>query len=239
MKITLIADGYSKWHRFTRRWGISFLLGETILFDTFGDEKVFLYNVQKFYVDLSKVRHIVISHEDWDHIAGLWPVLERYKDLIVYICPSFAPEIKQKIRSYGVKCVEVEKPMLIADNVWTTGELPGTSKNRIINEQSLVIKTACGLVLLCGCAHPKVADIVQFAEDYFHEKVCSLIGGFHLKDNAEEENRAIIENLFKAGVKEVVPLHCTGSGARKIFRKNFQEKFKRLREGQQICIEEL
>lgn len=238
MRIILIADGFSKWHRFIRRWGISFLLGETILFDTFGDEKIFLNNVREFYVDLSRVRHIVISHEDWDHIAGLWPVLERYKDLTVYICPSFAPEIKQRILSYGVKYVEVEKPLLIDDKIWSTGELPGTSKGRIINEQSLVVKTSGGLALLCGCAHPKVADIVQFAEKQFNEKVLYLIGGFHLKDNSDETNRILVENLQNVGVKEVVPLHCTGGQARKFFHEIFKDGYGSLEEGQEINLEE-
>ena len=234
MHILLIADGFTKWHRFIRRWGISFLLGEKILFDTFGDEKVFLNNVRKFYVDLSKIRHIVISHDDWDHIAGLWPVLERYKDLTVYICPSFAPEIKQRIRSYGVKCVEVEKPLLIDDKIWSTGELPGISKGRVINEQSLVVKTSEGLALLCGCAHPKVADIVQFAEKQFNEKVVYLIGGFHLKDNSDNENRAIIDSLRKSGVRDVVPLHCTGRLARNLISKIFGDGYSRIREGQML-----
>ena len=234
MRIILIADGFTKWHRFIRRWGISFLLGETVLFDTFGDEEVFMNNARKFYADLSKVRHIVISHEDWDHIAGLWPILEQYRDLTVYICPSFAPEIKQKIQSYKVKCVEVKGPLLIEDKIWSTGELPGTSKNRIINEQSLVIKTPQGLALICGCAHPKVEDIVNYSEKYFGEKVRYLIGGLHLKDNTDETNRIIVENLQRAGVKEVVPLHCTGGQARKLFRKIFKDGYGSLKEGQML-----
>ena len=71
MKIKVIATGASKWERFIRRWGIAFLIGDDMLFDTFGDARVFMNNVRKFKIDLSKIKHIVISHDDWDHVTGL------------------------------------------------------------------------------------------------------------------------------------------------------------------------
>ncbi len=36
MKIKIIAAGLSKWERFIRRWGVSFLIGEDVLFDALG-----------------------------------------------------------------------------------------------------------------------------------------------------------------------------------------------------------
>ncbi len=85
MRIKIIAVGSSKWERLIYRWGVSFLAGEDVLFDTFGDPGVFLHNIRKFNIDTAKVKHIVLSHDDWDHIAGLWYVLDKRKDISVYI----------------------------------------------------------------------------------------------------------------------------------------------------------
>jgi 7,8-dihydropterin-6-yl-methyl-4-(beta-D-ribofuranosyl)aminobenzene 5'-phosphate synthase len=75
MKIKIIATGSGRFERFIRRWGVSFLLGEDVLFDTFGDPQVFLKNMRKFKVDPGKVKHIILSHDHWDHISGLWYLL--------------------------------------------------------------------------------------------------------------------------------------------------------------------
>jgi metal-dependent hydrolase (beta-lactamase superfamily II) len=42
MQIKVIAVGSTKWQRLIRRWGVSFLIDEDILFETFGDPYVFL-----------------------------------------------------------------------------------------------------------------------------------------------------------------------------------------------------
>jgi len=55
MKVKVIATGSSKWDRFTGRWGVSFLVGEDLLFDSFGDAKAFFGNMRKFGVDISKI----------------------------------------------------------------------------------------------------------------------------------------------------------------------------------------
>ena len=81
MQIRIIAVGSTKWEMFLCRWGISYLIGQDLLFDTFGDPYVFLRNAERMNIDLSKIKHIVISHDHWDHISGLWYVINRYKDI--------------------------------------------------------------------------------------------------------------------------------------------------------------
>ena len=59
MKFTLIAEGSTKWQRFICRWGVSFLIGEDVLFDTFGDPGVFFNNMREFNIDVAKIKHLV------------------------------------------------------------------------------------------------------------------------------------------------------------------------------------
>jgi 7,8-dihydropterin-6-yl-methyl-4-(beta-D-ribofuranosyl)aminobenzene 5'-phosphate synthase len=236
MKLTLIADGSTKWQRFIRRWGVAFLIGEDVLFDTFGDPGVLLNNMRKFNIDAARIKHIVLSHDDWDHIAGLWYLIPNRQDTTVYVCPGFKQEIKDKIASFGVKIIEVDATTAIKDDIYSTGEICGESKGRSIYEQSVVIKTTDGLVVLCGCAHPGVVNIVQYVKENFHSNIYSLVGGFHLKDNADETNIGIIEGLHKFGVHRIAPIHCTGARAVNIIKRLFGSGCLLIREGQEITL---
>lgn len=213
MQIRVIATGSTKWQRFIRRWGVSFLIGEDILFDTFGDSGVFLNNIRRLNINTDKIVHIVLSHDDWDHITGLWSLIPNRNDITVYVCPGFKQEIKDRIISSGVKLVEAKEAMPVKENVYLTGELSGGSEGRTIYEQSVVIKTADGLAVLCGCAHPGLVDIVRYVKERFHENVYLLIGGFHLKDNTNDKNLRIIKDLRELGVRKIMPMHCTGKRA--------------------------
>ncbi|MDD5439805.1 MAG: MBL fold metallo-hydrolase [Candidatus Omnitrophica bacterium] len=236
MAIKVIATGSSAWERFLRRWGVSFLIGDDVLFDAFGDPAVLLGNMRKFNVDTAKIKYIILSHDDWDHTAGLWQLLPDRKDISVYICPGFKQEIKDKIASFGVKLIEAGTTIHIKGAMYSTGELYGESGGRKIYEQSVVIKTADGLAVLCGCAHPGAVNIVRHVNERFQGSVHLLIGGFHLKDNTDEVNLDVIKDLQKLGVRRIAPMHCTGTRAVAAMRGAFGQGFMKIREGDTIKI---
>jgi 7,8-dihydropterin-6-yl-methyl-4-(beta-D-ribofuranosyl)aminobenzene 5'-phosphate synthase len=231
MQIQVIASGSKKWERFFRRWGVSLLIGEDVLFDTFGDSGVLLNNIRKFNIDAGKIKHIVLSHDDWDHITGLWYLIPNRKDITVYICPGFKREIKDRIASFGVKLIEAGGMTQIKDVIYSTGELYGESEDRKICEQSVVIKINGGLAVICGCAHPGVVNIIRHVKESFHEDIHSLMGGLHLKDNTDEKNRSIIEELRELGVRRIAPMHCTGKLATEAMREVFGRDVIRVKEG--------
>ena len=109
MNIKIVAVGSTRWQRFIRRWGVSFLIGEDLLFDTFGDPGVLLRNMRKLNIDTAKIKRIVLSHDDWDHISGLWYLLPNRTDITVYICPGFQQELKDRIAQMGL-CKALEIP---------------------------------------------------------------------------------------------------------------------------------
>lgn len=234
MQVRVIAVGSTKWERFIRKWGVSFLINEDVLFDTFGDPGVLLRNMRKFNIDPVKIKHIVLSHDDWDHISGLWYLMRQRKDITVYICPGFKQEIKDRISSFGVKVVEARGVTRIKDDIYSGGEFYGESQERKIYEQPLVIKTAGGLAVICGCAHPGVVNIVGNIKESFKANVNLLIGGFHLKDNTNEKNYSIIIQLRELGVCRVAPMHCTGKRALEIMSKVFASNFVRAKAGDSI-----
>ena len=237
MKITILAEGSTKWQRFIKHWGLSILIDDDILFDTFGKPEYVLKQLKRFSIDFDKMKHIVVSHDDWDHVSGLWKILERNNDVTVYICPHFSPDIKAKIKRYGARFVEVDKLTEIRSNVYLSGELQGGSRGGVaLPEQYLAIKTPKGIVVITGCAHPGIVEIVQHAKVNFNSEICLLIGGFHLKDNSDEVNSGIITKLRGLGVRKVMPLHCTGRIAQELFTKEYGQSCIMTNKGQTIEI---
>lgn len=237
MQIKIIAVGSTKWERFIYRWGISYLIGQDLLFDTFGDPYVFLRNVERMNIDLSKIKHIVISHDHWDHISGLWYIINRYKDINVYICPNFDIKIKERIRFFGVNVVETKGFLRIKDEIYSTGEIEGRFKNINISEQTLVVNSENGLIVITGCAHPGILTILKEVKKNFPDKeIFCALGGFHLLDKERKDIELIVNEFKKMGIKKVGPTHCSGKLAEEIFQKQYRENFISIRAKEIIQI---
>ncbi|MFA5159465.1 MAG: MBL fold metallo-hydrolase [Candidatus Omnitrophota bacterium] len=233
MKIRLIAEGSTKQERKTLRWGISFLVGD-VLFDVFGRVDIFRKNIKRFKINLFRVKHVVISHEDWDHVAGLGDFLRTNSKARVYICRKSGKTLKELILNSGGSLVEVGKTRKINRNIFSLGQMRANTGRGILCEQALVVKSRNGFSVITGCAHPEIVRIVRQAIRIFGKRIYAVCGGFHMKDNTREENLKIIAELQALGVKKVLPLHCTGSAARQLFRKTYGRDLVPLREGQTV-----
>ena len=236
MKLNILAEGSTKWQRFIKHWGLSILIDDDILFDTFGKSDYVLKQLKRFKIDVNKIKHIIISHDDWDHVTGLWKILERNQDVTVYICPHFKSEIKAKIKRYRARIVEVGGVSNLRDNIYLSGELTGKRRDSDISEQYLAIKTIKGIVIITGCAHPGIIEIVQHAKAAFNSNIRLLIGGFHLKDHTMEEAHNVVLKLKELGVSQTIPLHCTGSIAQELFSKEYKQDCTVVNESQTIEI---
>jgi 7,8-dihydropterin-6-yl-methyl-4-(beta-D-ribofuranosyl)aminobenzene 5'-phosphate synthase len=93
-------------------------------------------------------------------------------------------------------------------------------------EISLALKTENGIVLITGCSHSKVEEIVRTTKQYLGANIDLVEGGFHLfpYDATYITN---IAHLMKddLGVRRVAPAHCTGNLAFKIFRDLYGENY--------------
>lgn len=235
MKIKILATGSSKWERFIRRWGVSFLIDEDVLFDTFGDLKVLLNNIRKFNIDISKIKHIVLSHDHWDHVGGLWYLINNRKDITVYICSGFKQETKDKIASFGVNVVEVSPLTMIKKDLFSSGQIQAFYAGNSLFEQALVIKFLKNLTVITGCAHPGIVNIIDTVKKYFlREKVSFVMGGLHLKDSSNLQIEEVISALKARGISKVASMHCTGKAATKLLKKRFGINFLRVVEGSVI-----
>jgi 7,8-dihydropterin-6-yl-methyl-4-(beta-D-ribofuranosyl)aminobenzene 5'-phosphate synthase len=224
LKITIVYDNNEYDPSLETKWGFSCLvegLKKTILFDTGGDSATLLSNMRKMRIEPEEVDVIVLSHIHGDHIGGLNGFLEENSNVIVYLPESFPRSFKDETRSFGAEVVEVSEAQELFTGVYTTGELGNG-----IKEQSLIVTSSQGLVVITGCAHPGVVNIVRKAKDMMVEKpVYFVIGGFHMSGASTRQIQSVVEGFRQLGVRKIAPCHCSGDETRKQFREEYGEDY--------------
>jgi 7,8-dihydropterin-6-yl-methyl-4-(beta-D-ribofuranosyl)aminobenzene 5'-phosphate synthase len=237
LSITVSYDNNPYKERLTTAWGFSCVIRgteKTILFDTGGDGSILLTNMEKLGINLKEIDLVVLSHIHGDHVGGLPSFLGNNPEVVVYLPKSFQKGFKDEVKGYGAKVVEVQEPLKICDGVYSTGEL-GTW----IKEQSLVIYTEKGLIVITGCAHPGIVKIVNKAKELFKDDVLFVMGGFHLGGEGKGEIEKIVSSFRKLGVSYVGPCHCSGDAARQLFKEQYGENFINVGVGRVITMNDL
>ncbi len=217
MNIKILIDNNSFKEGLETSWGFSCLIegkDKNILFDTGSNPFLLLRNIKRLKVNLKDIDIVFLSHMHWDHIGGLYAIIEKNPGVRVFLLESFSKKFKENIEQFGVKTVGIKDPLKICKNVFSTAEL-GTS----IKEQSLIIKTEKGLLIITGCAHPGVLRILKHVKNIFNNDIFLLFGGFHLENQSDVEK--IIADIKKSGVRYIAPCHCTGKLATELFEKEY------------------
>jgi len=219
-KITLISvyDNYQISPELKTDWGFALVIEtpkEKILFDTGGNSEILLFNMKKLGIDPKSISKIIISHAHHDHLGGLEGFLKENSKVEVFILDSFPEKVKEMVKSYGAQLIEISKPQKISDFVFSTGPLEGPPE-----EESLIILSNQGLIVITGCAHPGIVNIVKKAKEMFPQKEIYLVlGGFHFPP------KRVVEEFKNLGVKKVAPSHCSGEEIREAFKEEYQENF--------------
>jgi 7,8-dihydropterin-6-yl-methyl-4-(beta-D-ribofuranosyl)aminobenzene 5'-phosphate synthase len=235
LEITVLYDNNPHRRGLETAWGFSCLVRgtkKTILFDTGGDGSLLLRNMKGMGIDPRQIDLIVLSHIHGDHVGGLRSILEKNPDVAVYLPESLPGDFKEEVKGYGAKVIDVRGPLKICGHVYSTGEL-GT----LIKEQSLIVKTEKGIIVITGCAHPGILEIIKTAKDLTKDDVLLVIGGYHLGGKSNGEIEEIVKGFRKLGVRSVGPCHCTGDRARQSFEQEYQENYIDMGVGKVITME--
>ncbi|MCF8029580.1 MAG: MBL fold metallo-hydrolase [Desulfohalobiaceae bacterium] len=186
MDLTIIYDNTAFDPRLGAGWGFSCLVacGEaTVLFDTGADGDLLLSNMEKLCIRPGSVDYVFISHLHLDHVGGLASFRAVNRDAKVYF-PDTAPNRAKH------KMIALREQQRLLPGMYTTGILEGI-------EQSLLVWTSRGWVVISGCAHPGVGRILQAAAGL--GDIRALIGGLHDFQKFE----------LVRGLELICPTHCT------------------------------
>jgi 7,8-dihydropterin-6-yl-methyl-4-(beta-D-ribofuranosyl)aminobenzene 5'-phosphate synthase len=231
MKIAVVYDNKTLDPDLSPAWGFSCLVGDDLLFDTGGDSPRLLSNIVQMGFDVGGIKSVVLSHAHGDHTGGLGGLLAINRNLTVYLPRSFPTRFKTQVRSHA-QVVEVHEPMEIAEGIYTTGEM-----GRGLVEQALVLVTNQGLVVITGCAHPGIVNIVRKAKEVVNGEVYLVMGGFHLGGASAKAVEGIIADFRRLGVQKVAPCHCTGDRAIGMFAAEYGEDLIEIGVGMVLDIE--
>jgi 7,8-dihydropterin-6-yl-methyl-4-(beta-D-ribofuranosyl)aminobenzene 5'-phosphate synthase len=137
--------------------------------------------------------------------------------------------IKPQYEATGGVFVIHDRPEQLYPGVWLTAPVPrkypehnwsetgkvttpaGVVEDNLPEDMSLVVDTDPGLVVLTGCGHAGIVNIVDYARAVVRPaRIHALIGGIHLFDASDETLRWTAQKLAESGVDNFVGAHCTG-----------------------------
>jgi len=264
MKITILCNDKAR-RPFSSEHGFSALVetgSSSVLFDT-GSSDLFLNTMKILNLNPSEIKNIVLSHGHYDHVGGL-RYLPSKGDLKVWVKGSiFLPNFSGK-RFAGIDWGKLKSSLQfselesscqrICDSIFSWGPAPmensfeepdpkfqiiqGEEKRRNLFEEelNLVIEAESGLTLLTGCAHRGIANIAYGAQNLFKKRIRMIVGGFHLFNASLERIRRVIDFFNGFGVEKIVPCHCTGERAVKLFRRKFKGEVLACETGTSITV---
>jgi 7,8-dihydropterin-6-yl-methyl-4-(beta-D-ribofuranosyl)aminobenzene 5'-phosphate synthase len=137
--------------------------------------------------------------------------------------------LKAPYEATGGRFVVVQRPTEVFPGGWLTGPVPrrhpernwsghtkvrtdqGLVEDTVPEDMSLVVDTERGLVVVTGCGHAGVVNILDYAREAVRPApVRAVVGGLHLFPADEAALDWTAGKLRGAGVAHLLGAHCTG-----------------------------
>lgn len=153
------------------------------------------------------------------------------------------PYSKSDLEAVGVNFEFITDFKEVLPGFWFTGQIPQIHEERldrrlytmrnnhivpdpVKDEASLVVHTNSGWILLLGCAHPGLRNILEYASQIlgigqFH----AIIGGTHLGMLETQKTSEAIEAFDRFAVQCIATAHCTGANANAAIKSHFGQRF--------------
>ena len=218
--------------------------GRRILFDM-GVDSLFLRNAEKLGIDIGAVDLAVVSHGHDDHGGGLGVFLERNGSAPVYLNRRafghyYTKRMKMPVYIGLSQELERSRRMIFVDEFTDLGEgmilfsgvtgreydSPANERlfmrkgqkmepDDFLHEQNLLIEENGKAVLVGGCAHCGIVNILERAKELLGRAPDVVVSGFHLHESGlpmKEEARFVrsIAKRLRQEPTHYYTCHCTG-----------------------------
>lgn len=96
---------------------------------------------------------------------------------------------------------------------------PTTMEDVVPDDSVLLYRTLDGFVILSGCAHSGICNVVRYSKEiakkkWNTQKVKGVVGGFHLLHSSPEVLEQTAKILKEEEIEKVGPCHCTALAAK-------------------------
>ena len=241
--------------------------GHKFLFDT-GETDAFLANAKALGIDIGEAEFCVISHGHHDHGGGIRAFFEANKHARVYVRegafgPRYSNNPGEGKRYIGIdaslqggeRIVETDErceicPGILLFSGVTGNELhspandvlmgaDGETPDEFAHEQNMLIAEGERRVLIAGCAHRGIANIMRRALELSGGKLDAVIGGMHLAiPGTSDINIPLVDGtadyLLASPGTVYYTGHCTGLGSFARLQERMGERVKYLHAGESI-----
>ena len=244
--------------------------GRKILADT-GASGAFLTNAEKLGIDLSQVDTVIVSHGHYDHAGGLLAFAERNRGARIWINRLAAEPYYHKNntmeryigmdpRIKALPQVEwVEGDRTIDQGIFLFGKAlgrrlwPGGNRelmrkagdvfrqDEFLHEQYLVVEENGKRVLVSGCAHNGILNILDRYREIFGDMPEAVVSGFHMSRKSGYGERDLA--LIRETARELKTLdtrfytgHCTGEIPFQVMKEEMGEQLRYVHCGEEIRL---
>lgn len=236
-----------------------------------GATDLFLHNAARLGVDLKTVDALILSHGHYDHAGGILDFSRISPGAGIYLRTCADGDyyhltdrgekyigIDKRITALA-QCIWVDGDLRIDGELFLYTNIRGekfpTRGNRQLkkklgaclvrdvfdHEQCLVITQGERHVLMSGCAHSGIVNILDRYEEIFGADPDVVISGFHLiqREAYTQEQEAGIRQMAQALLERKSVFytgHCTGQAAYKIMKEVMGERLQPIHSGDEIYL---
>lgn len=159
--------------------------------------------------------------------------------------------------SFRNRMIFVKEPIGIHSNIMLSGEVlkdPAKKKistglikkkangeyekDAVLDEQFMLVQGKEGIYLFISCSHPGIMNCLSYAKKLASgSQIYGVIGGLHLERYSDKQLRHLVTDFKSAGVKKIVPLHCTKIMASYFLKNIFGDNCILLNSGDELILE--
>lgn len=239
-----------------------------LLVDT-GATDLFLQNAKSLQIDLKNVDTVILSHGHYDHSGGILPFSKWNPKAHIYLKESAKEDYYNLSYGYekyiGIDKAIMSLPQVITvdgdrkidDELFLFTNITGRkypAKSNLLlkkkvgdsfvqdtfdHEQCLVITQGDRHILMSGCAHNGILNILDRYTEIFGSYPDVVISGFHMmkKTPYDAEEIAAIENTAHALLETKAVFytgHCTGQAAYDMMKPIMGDQLRLLHSGMEV-----
>lgn len=267
MKITILIEDTCGNSECLYEHGLSIYVetpNHKLLLDT-GATDAFAENAEKLGIDLTQIDTVVLSHGHYDHAGGILKFAKLNSHADIYMQATATGEYYHGERYIGIDKRIAELPNLhlldgdhrIDEELYLYSDISGRrfwpQSNLVLSklqggkavqddfahEQGLVVTAEGKKILLSGCAHNGILNILDKYESICHAMPDIVISGFHMMKKTEynAEEIAMIEDTARELAKFDTVFytgHCTGQRAFDIMHNIMGEQLIQIHSGMEL-----
>ncbi len=119
-----------------------------------------------------------------------------------------------------------DQPMWLSDRLVFLGQIPrendfesvirfgkkdgSDEADWVVEDSALAYKSEDGLVIMTGCSHAGICNIIEYAKTICSEnRIHDILGGLHLQDPPERQIQGTLDYLKGLKLKRIHACHCT------------------------------